>query len=304
MRLRTVWKATALGLAAAMVIAPSAMAQRPSAAESGLVGIKLFDNGLRLLAVYGQPDDIQPLGGGGAAAPTAGFPGAGVPAGVPGFPGAGGPRGGGGAGPRGGGGRGGGGAELGDNRDPFGFGDNIFQLPPSGPPPGFQPPAGYPTRGGGGGGQGVPTPAGMPPGANYPGAGAPPGFNPTTAPSFPSSGAPTGPSYSGNSQGFTRWIYKRDGGKYGFIMDSKSRIVQIEAIGLEDKRVRTRKGLTFGATFIKVIKTYGWPDSYEVSGNSITMRYQLKNKVVFRLNRLGLDKPHVVTGILIAAAKS
>ena len=291
-----------------MVIAPSAFAQRPSAAESGLVGIKLFDNGLRLLAIYGQPDDIQPLGGGATVVAT-GFPGAtagAAPVNTPGLP-IGGQRPGGGGGRRGGGGAGAGAA---DGHDPFGFGDDIYaQLPPTGPgntgipgmPPGFRPPAGPggpPGYVGGG--------AGLPPGVGgQGGVGAPPSFNPGVPPGYPNGGGqPTGPSYSGNSQGFTRWIYKRDGGKYGFIMDPKSRIVQIEAIGLADKRVRTRKGLTFGASFVQVIKTYGWPDSYEVSGNSITMRYLVKNKVVFRLNRLGVDKPHVVTGILVAAAKS
>ena len=296
MRLRTVWKATALSLAAAMVIAPSALAQKPSAAESGLVGIKLFDNGLRLLSLYGQPDDIQPLGGGATsvAAPQGGGGPVGLPAGA---------GGGGGGGARGGGRLGGGGGARGqggeaDSHLPSGLGDDLFQLPPGyggSMPPGFRPP-------GIGGG------AGLPPGVN-PGApaqgGPPAGFNPGIQPTAPGQPPiPQAPSYSGSSQGFTRWIYKRDGGKYGFILDPKSRIVQIEAIGLEDKRVRTRKGLTFGASFVQVIKTYGWPDTYEVAGNAITMRYQIKNKVVFRLNRLGLDKPHVVTGILIAAAKS
>lgn len=302
--MRTVWKATALALAAAMVIAPTAIAQRPSAAESGLVGIKLFDSGLRLLAVYGQPDDIQPLGGG-AAAPAPAFPGAAAP-GAPGVPaGAGGGIGARGGGAGGGRGRfgGGGGGEVGDSHDPFGFSNDLYvQLPPSG----YGSP-GFPQNGSGAFGGRPGYPGGLPPGATPPGAqgGPPAGFNPTTQPSFPGSATPPPqPAYAGNSQGFTRWIYKRDGGKYGFIMDGKSRIVQIEAIGLEDKKVRTRKGLTFGATFINVIKTYGWPDSYEVAGNSITMRYLLKNKVVFRLNRLGLDKPHVVTGVLIAAAKS
>lgn len=303
MRLRTVWKATALGLAAAMVIAPSAVAQRPSAAESGLVGIKLFDSGLRLLAVYGQPDDIQPLGGGAAAPAAAGFQGGGAatPTGAAG----GGVRGGGGGGGgRAGGGRGAGGGEVGDSRDPFGFGNDVFfQGGGQG-----QPPSGYP--GGRGNPAGIPAGAGMPPGFVPPGAaggqGGPPSFGPGIPPAAGGGGAaaPAGPSYSGSSQGYTRWIYKRSGAKYGFIMDGKSRIVQIEAIGIDDKKVRTRKGLTFGASFVQVIKTYGWPDSYEVAGNSITMRYLLKNKVVFRLNRLGLDKPHVVTGVLIAAAKS
>jgi len=81
-----------------------------SAGESGLVGIKLYDTGMRLLQVYGDPDEILPLG----AVSATGGPG--------GRPAGGGKLGGGGGG--GGIGAAGGGVSL---NTPFDFGDQMFQ---------------------------------------------------------------------------------------------------------------------------------------------------------------------------------
>ena len=102
---------------------------------------------------------------------------------------------------------------------------------------------------------------------------------------------------------FTRWIYNRGGSKYGFIIDKFNRVIQIEAIGLQNAKVRTRSGIGFGDTFAKIMKTYGAPDGYEISGNTIVVRYLSMKKVAFRLNRLGENKPHVVTGVVVAAGK-
>lgn len=260
--------------------APGALAQKRTTAETTLVGIKLYDTALRLLDVYGNPDEIQAVGGGAQAIGPA--TGGGAPAGG----GGGGGRGAGGGGGRFGGGRGGGGADF---TTPFGFGDQTLLL--QGPSSG----------GSGGGSQGGPS------GTFGPRTGSPqrspaPGIGSTPA-GVPAPQAP-GQTVQVAAANYTRWIYKRGGGKYGFILDKASRVVQIEAIGLENNKVRTRRGIGFGATFAKIIRTYGLPDSYDVGGTAITMRYLNRDKVVFRLNRLGVDKPHVVTGILVAAGKS
>jgi hypothetical protein len=89
----------------------------------------------------------------------------------------------------------------------------------------------------------------------------------------------------------------------GFVFDKFNRVVQIEAIGLQNSRVKTRRGTTFGANFASLIKRYGAPDGYEVGGDNLVVRYLSNYRVAFRLNRLGQDKPHVVTGIVVAAGR-
>jgi hypothetical protein len=103
---------------------------------------------------------------------------------------------------------------------------------------------------------------------------------------------------------YTRWVYKRGPSKYGFILDKFNRVVQCEAIGMNDGRVRTSKGIKFGSTFGEVIKRYQTPDGYEINGDNIVVRYLVRNKVAFRLSRLGEKKPHVVTGIVVAGGKT
>jgi hypothetical protein len=99
-------------------------------------------------------------------------------------------------------------------------------------------------------------------------------------------------------------VYNRDNNKYGFIVDKFGRIVQIEAIGLQNSKVKTRKGITLGSNFAQVIKAYQTPDAYEIAGNNVVLRYLSRNKIAFRLSRLGTKKPQVVTGIVVAAAKN
>ncbi|CAN5726181.1 hypothetical protein BH11ARM2_BH11ARM2_22840 [soil metagenome] len=94
------------------------------------------------------------------------------------------------------------------------------------------------------------------------------------------------------------------GSKYGFILDKQGRVIQIEAIGLQNGKVKTRAGLGFGSTFAQIIKAYGTPDSYEISGDNILMKYLQRRKVAFRLSRLGEKKPQVVTGVVVAAGKA
>jgi hypothetical protein len=102
---------------------------------------------------------------------------------------------------------------------------------------------------------------------------------------------------------YTRWVYKRGSSRYAFVVDKFNRVVQIEAIGLSDGRVGTSRGIRFGSTFANVIKAYNVPDAYEISGDTIVVRYLVRDHVAFRLSRLKADEPHRVTGIVVAAGK-
>jgi hypothetical protein len=288
----------ALGLALA-TLAPMASAQKKVIGETGLVGVKLFDNSYRLITLFGSPDDIQPVNVGGGAI---GGGGRGGPGGPGGFPGAGGPASGGAAL---GGGPGGAGTAGADYNGDFSFGDEVLRQqglgmpagnkggprggPPGqsgGPPPGFGGPGGPPSGFGGPGG-----PSGQP-GSGF---GAP-----GRTGGIPAAGG------SADNVTFTRWIYNRNNSKYAFVVDRNSRVVQIEAVGLSNPKVKTRRGITFGSNFSQIVKAYRGnnPDGYDISGNNLTMRYLVRQKVAYRLSRLGQNKPFVVTGIVVAAGKA
>lgn len=243
-----------------------------TADETGLVGIKLYNTAIDLVRKFGNPDDVQDVGGGGGG--TVGPAGGG--AGAAGAPGAGG-----GQGEQ----RGRGGGASGGAATPN------WHLPPSNPGSFstiglFQ-------------GQDAPTAAGAGPG----GQGGGQGGGPTGA-------GPGGGGGQGGAQGqdsrilYTRWVYKRGNSRFGFILDRFGKIIQIEAIGANDARVVTNKGIRYGAKFADIVKQYGVPDAYEINGNSLVLRYLVNNKVAFRLNRLKDDAPHVVTGIVVAAGKA
>jgi len=102
----------------------------------------------------------------------------------------------------------------------------------------------------------------------------------------------------------TRWVYNRGMARYAFILDKFNRVVQIEAVGMNDGKVRTAKGIKFGSSFGSIIKTYKAPDGYEISGSNIVMRYLVMDRVAFRLQKVDPKKPHVVTGIVVAAGKT
>jgi hypothetical protein len=123
-------------------------------------------------------------------------------------------------------------------------------------------------------------------------------------------GGGVGPAGGGGAQTdanrilYTRWVYRRGSSKYAFVVDKFNRVVQIEAIGLADSKVGTSRGIRFGSTFANVIKAYNVPDAYEISGDSIVIRYLVRDHVAFRLSRLKAKEPHRVTGIVVAAGKS
>ncbi len=256
--MRTKWISLAVFAAAFVFAAPGMGQTSRTSGETGLVGVKLYDTGMRLLQMFGNPDEILPLG---AASGTGG----------------GGPSGGGGGGGKfgsGGGGGGGAGAGAGVSiNSPFDFGDQVLQQ---------QTEATDLRQAGGGGGGG---------GGKFGGGGA-------------NGGGGGGGAVATSPQSYIRWVYNRNGCRYGFILDKNNRVVQIEAIGLENPKVRTRRGIGFGATFKDIMQRYEAPEGYQISGDTIVMKYLVRDKVAFRLNRLGLDKPHVVTAIVVAAGKT
>jgi hypothetical protein len=240
---------------------------RRGTAENGLIGINLFDTGARVIAKFGNPDEIQAL--------TIGNTGIG-PAG-----GAGGGTGPGGAGARGAGGGGGGGARTPTLTEGF-----MPELPPSiiGDPfaggvsrqnaPGQD--GELQLRGGTGGGGGA-------------------------APA--SAGGGAGGTGEGGLVTYTRWIYRKGSSRYAFVLDKFNRVVQIEAVGLSDGRVRTKRGVSFGSTFGTLINRYNAPDGYEISGTNMVVRYLTRDRVAFRMQKVDAKKPHVVTGIVVAAGR-
>lgn len=250
-------------------------APKAPSAEVRLVGVALFSDGVDIINRYGNPTDVQAVGGGGGGSvgPTGNA--------RPGAAGGGGGR----ANPRSGGGGGGGAAAdaLSIRPGTFNFGDEMLRL--QGPP-------GAPSAAGasaGGGGQG-PRRGGPGEGGGAPAGGA---------------GGPgeLGTGNTGDKILYTRWIYNRGPSKYGFVLNKFNKVVQVEAIGMNDPKVKTARGIGYGATFSQIIKKYGAPDGYEITGNSLVVRYLVKNKVAFRLNRLGENRPHVVTGIVVAGGK-
>lgn len=243
-------------------------------AETGLIGIKLYDTAIDVIRRYGNPDEVQDVSGGtgGAVGPAGGGGGA-----------AGGAAG----GARGGGGRGGGNSGSSAQAElnlpgvvPDWSKIDLFQDVPTFAGAGGATPAG---------GQGnTPTAAGA-------GQGGAPG----------AAGAGGGAAAGQNTRiVYTRWVYKRGNSRYAFIMNRYGQVIQIEAIGSNDSRVVTNKGIRYGAKFADIINRYGVPDAYEINGNSLVLRYLVKNKVAFRLNRLKDDAPHVVTGVVVAAGKA
>lgn len=260
----------AVGVVLGMGLPGSSQPQPKGAAESGLIGVKLFANGTDLIKRFGSPNSIQPI-------VVTGFRG-----------GAGGdPSGGGAPGPSGGGpgSRGmGGGSDLGMRPadwigDPFDLGTtNEFRQDKLSPGPSM-----------GGGGQDLPTLGPSGGGGDFGGGAAPGG------------GIGGGGTDGGTVTNFTRWVYRTQTSRYSFVLDRFNRVVQIEAVALADSRVKTRRGVTFGTTFGKVIQLHGAPDAYVISGDNIVLRYLARDKVAYRLAKVGPNKPHQVTGIVVSA---
>lgn len=285
-----------------------------SGAETGLVGLKLFDSGMKVLSMYGNPDLILNLG---QAVPTAGAGPSGGGIGGRGggaFGGPGGPRfggqGGEAFGPRGPGGQGGQAGAQGGRRGGASVGSTSFRdvTGDSGQDWSFEDDTLDRLQGGSFGAGGLSAGGGPRFGG---GQGPPPGFRgpggPAGAGGFGGAGAQGAGAQVGSGTGptstYMRWVYKRTASQYSFIIDRLDRVVQIEVTGMGDPKVRTNKGVTFGATFKELMTKYGIPDAYEINGDQLVMRYLSKDHVAFRLNRLQTDQPHEVTAIVVAGGR-
>ncbi|MBL8047937.1 MAG: hypothetical protein JNJ45_04580 [Chthonomonas sp.] len=248
-------------------------------AETALVGIPLYSPGLKVINKFGPPDDILAitLGTGGGA---------------------------------GGAGGGGGGGEQGLTRPPKGGG-----APAGGGSPGsgdMAPPGAVTRPGSGedfigdpfsnvgwrqanaGAGDMSPADAGGRDGGSPPLPGGPGGGN---------GGSGGGGSTTATSVQFTKWVYKRKNARYSFVIDKFNRVVQIEAIGINDPNVRTSRGIKFGDNFKTLSNKYFQPDGYDLAGDSFVVKYLQRGKVAFRFSRMEPNKPHVITGIVVAAGK-
>lgn len=271
MRVRFATLLTALA-AAALISSAGAQSKpkaKPAPGERGLIGIRLFDSGVRVLNLFGSPDEIQAISVNGAVGGSGGGGGGGGAVGAPGPAGGGAPT----AGP---GTAGAGFINSGLIGDPFGVGD-----------PGYTVRQMQPSVGG--------TAAGQPP------------SNDRGAPQFAPGGGTgdVGGQTPGVTAQFVRWVYRRSASRYGFIIDKSNRVVQIEAVGVYDGRVSTSKAVRFGSSFAQVVRKYGTPDAggYEIAGDSFLLRFLNRQKVAFRFSRLSAGKPHQVTGIVVAAGK-
>lgn len=266
-------------------------AVKSTAAETGLVGVKLYDPGVKIIQLFGEPDEIQTIGGSGSGVAAGGRGGA--PGGVPTRGGASGASPGNAGSP-----------EMGLNPNAtanmsreLSFGDaflngtlNFQDDDRDDRRGGFTPPQGGPQGGGRGG---------IAPGEG----GGPPA---SAGGNAMRGGAGGGSAVGGGADGrilYTRWVYRMGPSRYGFIFDKSNRLVQVEAIGSSDRKVYTNRGIRFGSTFGDLIKRYGAPDAYEINGSNLVVRYLVRNKVAFRLNQLDPKKPYTVTGIVVAAGK-
>jgi hypothetical protein len=96
----------------------------------------------------------------------------------------------------------------------------------------------------------------------------------------------------------TLYRYQVKGGyTYQFLANKDGRVIQINAYGLKpNPRVRTKRGITLGDTYKKVVKAYGYPTEHEYSGLVYALRYNKLN-VAFILDA----KKHTVIAIIVAA---
>jgi len=264
--------------ACASIVLVGANAQRTSpqprigSAENALIGIALFDPGTRVIAKFGSPDRIEGLTVDTAAGPADGG----------GAARGGGPAGGGGGAASPGASRGGGGgagAPATSRKDFVGepFSDAGWLRQTAGT---MAPPPSDDSDGGRGG-------SGSTGGSSRGGGG----------------GAGSGGG-GGQKVIYTRWVYNRGGSRYAFVLDKFNRVSQIEAVGLSNRSVRTKRGISFGSSFGTIINKYNAPDGYEINGDNIVVRFLVRDRVAFKLSRVNAKKPHVVTGIVVAAGKT
>ena len=169
----------------------------------------------------------------------------------------------------------------------------------------------------GGGGKGGATPGGIdfviPPMSVVP----PAGFNQAMPAGKGGGGGGGGggqtPDFGGSGGGasgvtdtqYVRWVYRRNAASsLNVVLNKFNKVVQIEAIGVSNKNVRTSRGITLGSTLAEVIKRYQNPDAYEVGGDYFMVRFLRSAKVAFRFTRENATTPYRVTGIVVSAGKT
>jgi len=96
----------------------------------------------------------------------------------------------------------------------------------------------------------------------------------------------------------TLYRYQVKGGyTYVFLANKDGRVIQTTAYGLKPSpNIRTKRGITLGDTYKKVVKAYGYPTEHEYSGLVYALRYNKLN-VAFILD----SKKHTVIAIAVAA---
>lgn len=161
--------------------------------------------------------------------------------------------------------------------------------------------------GGGGGGGGSPLLGGPSSGGGMSGdAGSlppPPGMGGSSGGGMMGGGGGGMPGPGGTENQFgveteTLYRYQVKGGyTYVFLTNKDGRVIQMTAYGLKpNPKVRTKRGITLGDTYKKVIKAYGYPTEHEYSGLVYALRYNKLN-VAFILDA----KKHTVIAIAVAA---
>ncbi len=240
--------AAVLGLLSFGLGAATAAPVRRAAPERALAGVRIGTRGVTVLQRFGEPTSVRI----GTATPDAN---GGAGAGFGATPG---PATGGGAGPYGAPGAG-----------PSPYGPSSYRMNAGGPGP--LPPAGYTSSPYG--------PYG--PGGGGPAAGA--------AADASASGDITQPQdYSGRLVTWT-YRYPRQGLVLDFQLDEDGRVVQIVATGLRPTSMaRTQRGVTFGDSYSKVLRLYGFPESQSQpgSGSVIVADYRNRSRVAFQFINL------------------
>jgi len=169
------------------------------------------------------------------------------------------------------------------------------------------PPAGGGGRGAAGGAEFVVPPLGIDQVRRPQVAGGPGGESggaPRPAGGAGSSGGGAGTQGADNVQ-YVRWIYRRGAGSsVNFVLNKFNKVVQIEAIGVVDGRVRTAKGITLGSSLAQVIKLYSDPESYDVGSDYFMVKFLSKYKVAFRLTRETEKTPYRITSIIVSAGRA
>lgn len=104
---------------------------------------------------------------------------------------------------------------------------------------------------------------------------------------------------------YVRWVYRRGpSSSLNVVLNKFNKVVQIEAIGVSNRNVRTSRGITLGSSLAEVIKKYQNPDAYDVGSDYFMVRFLRTAKVAFRFTRESAQAPYRVTSIVVSAGKA